>query len=162
MKPHGKINHNNSPEFHNALSRLRGTGRSFNTALLLAVEAPPPQWPAPRPVRGALWGHGEHPRPLSPTSPPLPALLPARLGPQPLTASAGGGTPVPAPVAAPSCGRGPRTARPCHGGAGAGAAGAAGQSGDGRRVLRGEDLHRAELHGARRACLLLLLPGHDR
>lgn len=34
MKPHGKINHNNSPEFHNALSRLRGTGRSFNTALL--------------------------------------------------------------------------------------------------------------------------------
>uniref|UniRef100_A0A8V0XMC5 small monomeric GTPase n=1 Tax=Gallus gallus TaxID=9031 RepID=A0A8V0XMC5_CHICK len=54
-----------------------------------------------------------------------------------------------------------------HGGAGTGRrgeAGAADESRDGRGVLRGENLHRAEVHGAQRGCrlLLLFLPGHDR
>lgn len=72
---------------------------------------------------------------------------------------------------------GPRPARPGpalpsvpparHGGAGTGRrgeAGAADESRDGRGVLRGENLHRAEVHGAQRGCrlLLLFLPGHDR
>lgn len=67
---------------------------------------------------------------------------------------------------------GPSPARPFvpparHGGAGTGRGGevgAASESRDGRGVLCGENLHRAEVHGAQRGCrlLLLLLPAHDR
>lgn len=142
----------------------------FNTGLKSRVAVPhtasPKAASGPPAARPTCAGGGQRPRP---------SRLPANTAggamsscPLPRSGTARGAA-APAPPRPGSARPGP--ARPAlgarHGGAVAGRcreAAAAGENRDGRGVLRGEDFHRAEVHGARLAARRgsHLLPGHDR